>query len=317
MGLARPDPGPAGLHAWSGSLDLPAGQDAADVRFLVQAVNGVGLVGIDDNQGAYFIPGVPVPADAGAPTALSLVAPTPTSGDYGDTVTVRARLTDEATGAGLGQRAVTFTVGGSTRTVFTDGSGLATAPLPLSVIPGVNPLSASYDGDATTTPASTEATEFTVRKQPTTLALALSGTTATATLRGADDLPLREKTVYFAYVDAAGAVLAGRTVITGWQGTAELSTIDRPPGATTLRAYFGVASTPVPSGTVDLSDVSYAASGPASVALPSAEPVVARDDRYSTPKGRILTVPAPGYWPTTRPGQRRHWCPGRTPARSP
>ena len=284
---------PQNSTRWSGSLDLPAGQDAADTRFLVQAVNGVGLVGIDDNQGTYFIPGVPVPADTGAATTLSLVAPTPTSGDYGDTVTVRARLTDEATGAGLPQRAVTFAVGGSARTVFTDDSGLATAPLPLSVVPGVYPMTASYDGDATTAPASTEATEFTVRKQPTTLALALSGTTATATLRGADDLPLREKTVYFAYVDAAGSVLAGRTVITDWQGTAELAIVDRPAGATALRAYFGSSSTPVPSGTIDLSDVSYAASGPASVTLPSTAPV-ARPDSYSTPKGRTLTVPAPG-----------------------
>ena len=43
---------------WTATLTLPAGQDADDVRYLVQAVNGVGLVGIDDNQGTYFIPGV-------------------------------------------------------------------------------------------------------------------------------------------------------------------------------------------------------------------------------------------------------------------
>ena len=41
---------------WTGSIVLPPGQDAADVRFLVQAVNGAGLVGLDTNLGDGYTP---------------------------------------------------------------------------------------------------------------------------------------------------------------------------------------------------------------------------------------------------------------------
>ena len=89
-------------------------------------------------------------------------------------------------------------------------------------------------------------------------------------------------------------MLAGRTVATGWLGTAELPLIDRPAGATRITAYFGTAETPLPGGEVaDLSSATYQAAGPVSVTLPSTAPV-ARPDSYSTPEGRTLTVPAPG-----------------------
>ena len=98
---------------WTATLTLPAGQDADDVRYLVQAVNGVGLVGIDDNQGTYFIPGViPGLEDDLAPTRLALDAGNPDAANYGEFVTVRATLTDDA-GGGLANRAVTFALGGS------------------------------------------------------------------------------------------------------------------------------------------------------------------------------------------------------------
>ena len=140
----------------------------------------------------------------------------------------------------------------------------------------------------------TTAADFTVGKQPTTLTLDVAGGTASATLRGNDDLPLREKIVYFAYADAAGSVLAGRTAITNYLGVAELPLTDRPTGATQIRAYFGVTETPVPGGDViDLSDPSYQAAGPVSAALPSTAPV-ARPDRYTTVEGRTLAVAAPG-----------------------
>ena len=57
---------------WTGSLAVPSGQQAGDGRFLVQAVNGVGLVGIDDNQGRYFIPGIAAGSATGAGTTLTL-----------------------------------------------------------------------------------------------------------------------------------------------------------------------------------------------------------------------------------------------------
>ena len=281
---------------WTATLTLPTGQEADDVRYLVQAVNGVGLVGIDDNQGTYFTPGI-IPGlddDDLDPTSLELAGGNPDAAEYGEFVTVRATLTDDTTGNGLADRAVTFAVGGSSRTAFTNGAGVAEAELPMSVPPGEYDLVASYDGDSDTAPTSDTATGFTVRKQPTTLSLAVAYGIASATLRGSNDLPLREKVVYFAYADAAGTVLAGRTVITNYRGVAELPLSAPPTGATQIRAYFGVAETPVPGGeAIDLSDVNYAPAGPVSADLPSTVPV-ARPDNYSVVEGETLTVAAPG-----------------------
>ena len=43
---------------WTGVLPLPPGQTWDNVRFTVQAVNGVGLVTLVTNFGNYFIPGI-------------------------------------------------------------------------------------------------------------------------------------------------------------------------------------------------------------------------------------------------------------------
>ena len=279
---------------WTATLTLPAGQDADDVRYLVQAANGVGLVGIDDNQGTYFTPGmIPGLNEDLDPTSLALAGGNPDAAEYGEFVTVRATLTDDA-GDGLADRAVTFALGGASRTAFTDSAGVAETELPMTVLPGTYDLVASYDGDSGTAPTSDTASGFTVSKQATTLTLSVADGIASATLRGNANLPLREKIVYFAYTDAGGSVLAGRTVITNYLGVAELPLTERPPGATQIRAYFGVAETPVPDGEViDLSDPSYAASGPVSTALPSTAPI-ARPDSYTTGEGQTLSIAAPG-----------------------
>jgi Ca2+-binding RTX toxin-like protein len=164
----------------------------------------------------------------------------------------------------------------------------------MTVLPGEYDLVASYDGDSETAPAADAAGGFTVSKQPTSLTLDVAAGTASATLLDSNDLPVRERIVYFAYVDAAGDVLAGRTAITNYRGVAELPLTERPAGATQIRAYFGVAETPVPDGeTIDLSDPSYAAAGPVTAALPSTAPV-AKPDNYSVAKGQTLTIAAPG-----------------------
>ena len=53
---------------WTGTLsDVTPGQ----VEFVVQAVNGVGLVSLDDNQGAYYRPGQIPPALQSNPAPLT------------------------------------------------------------------------------------------------------------------------------------------------------------------------------------------------------------------------------------------------------
>ena len=74
---------------WNGVLELGA-TPADAVRFIVQAVNGVGLVTLDANMGAYYVPGrIDQPTE---PTTLTTEAPAST-GLYGSQITASAVLT--------------------------------------------------------------------------------------------------------------------------------------------------------------------------------------------------------------------------------
>ena len=288
---------PVDSTLWTGSLTPPAGQDPAAIRYFVQAANGVGLVGLDDNQGVYFTPGVTagVINPSAVDTALTFGAGIPATGAYGATLPVSARLTTDG-GAGVAGRLVTFSLGGASRTAFTDSSGLASTQLPVSVVPGPYSLTASFDGDAGFVSSAATPKPFTVGKQATTLNLVRNGTTLSATLLGATGLPLREKTVFFVTRSSAGAVLGGTSVITDRSGIAELGTAQLPATATTVTAYFGSATTPLPNGqTADLSDPSYAAATSAAVALaPANTAPTAAPDSYTFVGGTVLSVPVPG-----------------------
>ncbi len=102
---------------WEGTLDLQ-GTPANEVRFIVQAVNGVGVVALDTNTGAYYVPGgIPSPTE---PTVLALEQPA-VSGPYGSQVSFSAVLTH--LGAALPDQPVTFRLGPQNRLAFTDSRG--------------------------------------------------------------------------------------------------------------------------------------------------------------------------------------------------
>ena len=109
---------------WSGTLDvaeLPAGADASDLRFLVQAVNGAGAVALDTAEGDGH-PVVPATADT-AEISLGLSGPI-TQQAPGIVATVTG-----SGGAAVPDRTVRFTVAQGTRQVVSlapterDGSG--------------------------------------------------------------------------------------------------------------------------------------------------------------------------------------------------
>ena len=286
---------PVDSTLWTRSFTPPTGQDPAEIRYVGQAANGVGLVGMDDNQGVYFTPGVTAGAvDPDAVTTSLALGSVPSSATYGANLPVSASLTAASGGPAVGQL-VTFTLGGASRSAVTNGSGRAATELPLNVVPGEPyKLTASFDGDAALASSASAAVTVAVSKQPTALTLTRDATGAlTATLVGNTGLALREKTVFFAAIDRGGAVLTGSGVITDQQGTAQLNAAQVPTAATAVTAYFGSASTPLPGGdTADLADPSYAPSTSTRVGLPGALTTVA--DAYSVVGGSTLTVPAPG-----------------------
>ncbi len=140
---------------WTGVLHLDPGVDPGDVHFAVQALNGVGLVTIDHNVGAFYIPGS-IPGNATTPpgpppaaTQLTFTTPPPASVQYGKSFQVTAELT--SAGAPLANRFVSIGIGANGIPVKTNANGLATIQLQASLAPRSSPydVTASFSGDAT------------------------------------------------------------------------------------------------------------------------------------------------------------------------
>ena len=325
---------PSDSTLWTGSTTLPAGQAAPDVRFVVQAANGVGLVTMDDNQGAYYVPGTspgldPLPTGRAAST-LDLTAPG--TGALTSLLPVQATLAD-AQGP-LAGRSVAFSLGGASTTAVTDAQGVAAAQLRLVADVGPQSLTATFGGDAGHAPAVVTA-PVTVTLRPTGLTLgpdpaqaqqgADSGLVADLTALGS---PLAQHTVYAVVRDPGGAVVAARTVTTDQAGRARLGVLPVGVGTWTVRTYVSPTALDVGSGAT-VTDVdpenapaisapvtlTVTAADPATVTVVSGSgqatvlgtaypaPLVARvTDRFGNPVGGVVvTFAAPGSGPRTVP----------------
>jgi CSLREA domain-containing protein len=240
---------------WRGVLDLQ-GTPPADVRFIIQAVNGVGLAAFDANLGAYYVPGAQaLPTD---PTRLVLDAPAG-SGPYGSQATFSAVLT--SSGAPLAGMPVAFRLGPQSRLAFTDSGGRATATLSLLGLPGPNEVRASFAGSSRYV-ASSAAAPFIVVRQSTVLtldpnpAVVAPGaeTQVTATLMDATGRRLGERTVFF--VVSGNGESHAAAEITDYAGRASLRGLFLPVGDYTLTGYFS-GSVPLPDGALVLYDERY------------------------------------------------------------
>ncbi len=235
---------------WTGTLTVPAGQSVGDVRFVVQALNGVGLVTLEDSDGYDFRPGTSPGLDplVVGTTASSLSVAAPSSAAFGSTLPVSATLV--ANGQPLSGRTVRFLLGSGARTVVTDASGVATAGFPLAEGVGARTLTASFDGDPTYA-ASRATRSVSVTQRPTALTSAGSGqpvvtgqdTRVSAQLTGSGaggPVPLAERAVYF-QVRPSGAsnVVLAAVRITGTDGTARLGALSLPAGTYDVSAVFG------------------------------------------------------------------------------
>jgi hypothetical protein len=232
---------------WTGTLTLPSGVQASDVRYLAQAVNGVGLTSLDDNFGAYYAPAGAGQAEPVGAT-LKLVSP-PATGVYRSSVNVTAELTDTATGAPLSGKVVSLAVGTSTRTATTDSNGRASASVPLTDLPGDYRLTVAFGGDAGHTGASASQDGVAITRVPTSLTIDAKNLSATLT---ADGAPLPEQTVLLVLTRADGSVAARIARITDREGRVALGTTGLG-GDYTLTAYFG-GTISLPTGPITLGD---------------------------------------------------------------
>jgi CSLREA domain-containing protein len=240
---------------WENTLTLN-GVPAQDMRFMVQSVNGVGLVSLDTNLGAYFIPGVN--QGPTQPTTLTLTIPTD-SAPYGSSASFSAVL--KSNGSPLAGQLVNFTLGPQSRQALTDATGQVTVSLKLLGLPGSNEVRASFAGQGDYQASSTTST-FSITRQATEITLQ-SQTGASqysdppkleAVLTDVLGQSLAQQTV-FIVLDGPGGSFA-YPVITDYAGRARLSALLLQPGDYSIAVYFS-GNIPLPGQTLTLSDERY------------------------------------------------------------
>jgi hypothetical protein len=273
---------------WTATLPLN-GIPADEVRFMVQAANGVGLVSAATNWGAYYSGAGTAEGDL-LETAVTLQSP-PTSGAYSTEISVSAQLT--ADGEPVANQFLSFRVGPQTRTVLTDESGVATTDLALLGLPGSTELAVTFAGDAVYQ-ASFDTAPFTITKQATVLTLEPAAATVevgelapfVATLKDVSGRPFGQKTVFFIISGDNGSY--AEAVITDFAGRASLSALPLPAGMYSVAVYFS-GTIPLPSGNLNLPDDRYFPSMTSGSLTIIEEPMETGETLYlSTPTGGMV-----------------------------
>jgi VCBS repeat-containing protein len=278
---------------WPGALNLN-GTLPEDVRFMVQAVNGVGLVTLMTNLGQYYSINL-APTE---PTVLVLETPASTSGPYRTPASFSAVLTHNGTPL-AGQRVI-FSLGGQRRRAITGPDGRATVTMLLNGLPGNYDLRVSFLGTAVYQPSFAGPLTFTITKQGTTLTLTPpsatshlgNGVLTVATLKDAAGNHLAEETVFFVVTGGSGSHSVA--VITDFAGQAALENVNLPFDSYTVTAYFS-GTIPLSTGeTLVQEDARYTPSTAiGSLALINNAPS-AGDDAYGVDEDDTLNVAAPG-----------------------
>jgi hypothetical protein len=195
---------------WKGRL----ASAPSTLKYMVQAVSGIGLVALDDNRGNYYGIGALAPAA----TTVELVSP-PTTAAIGDRVNVKVKLAFG--GTPLSGKLVTIATGGIAQLGSTGGDGTVTVNMPVTSVPGSYPITVSFDGDDGFL-ASSATSSFQVTKAASALAgLAPLGVTLTGVLGGKTQA-LQTEAVSFAVTGPSGPM-------TIWANTNNLGQASLPP----------------------------------------------------------------------------------------
>ncbi|MGH2499786.1 MAG: SBBP repeat-containing protein [Candidatus Limnocylindria bacterium] len=295
---------PTETRRWTGSLAIPAGAAASDIRYMLSVVNGAGRVRVADNFGNLYTPETPPTLiEPMVDTTLTFdVASTPTTAISGRSVTVAATLARSDTGAALQGKKIVFRLSGvlgDKTFAFTDADGKAAATLKVNVLPGELSVNAQFEGDEDFFGSSARS-PISVAKETTNLTLDVTPSASPASQQYSDRITvtsrltdglgrrLREQPVFFLIKDAGGAVLQATSAETDFRGdaTAEIQLL-APVGVYTVTAAFaGLIPLPAPEPALDLTNARY---------LPvrtDAELAVTQEDATATYTGE--TVEATG-----------------------
>ncbi len=227
---------------WTGTLPLPSGQSYGDVRFIVQAADGVGLVGMDTALGDGYTPAL-APTAPPVATTTTFDASNPSSANLGDTVTIGATTTSVPSGT-----TVTLSVGNASVPAVTDSAGHGSATFTLRDGVGSFVVTASYAGDAGHN-ASFATSSLAVGPTPTTVSFTspTSGPALVAHLATGTGVPLGQQPVAFAFGGTTTTVYR----VTDSNGDAHLGPVTGLANGTYMvSASFTPASTPANPATL-------------------------------------------------------------------
>ncbi len=171
------------VSEWRGTISAEAlgSTDPSAVRFFVQAVNAVGKVTLDANNGQYYQPNAD-PADLSSPPTSSdelieteLTFTAPSTGAFSDVVEVEVILVNKATQEPLPNQVIHVSIGDLTFDGLTDSNGEAKIIIPIVSLPDPDEdeleIQVDYEGSADFDEALARK-PFIVTKQPTALAFA-------------------------------------------------------------------------------------------------------------------------------------------------
>jgi len=192
----------ADSRLWEGSMLLPPGVSPEDVHYVVQAVNGVGMVTLSTNMGAYYVPGFDSaePPISQRPTSLTLEGPS--SGPYGTEVVLSAMLA--TTRGPLDGQVVTFRLGAQQRSVVTGPTdenpklehGQAQVHMLLIGSVGENQAQVTFEGSPTLA-SSNAVLDFEILKQDTKIVIEkVEGGQYTVALLDVTGRPLSNQTLF-------------------------------------------------------------------------------------------------------------------------
>jgi CSLREA domain-containing protein len=247
-------------RVWEGTLPLN-GMDPDNIRYIVQAVNGFGLVTQALNDGAFFTPGDDT--NPTTETTLALDSSNPSSGLFQELVEVSAVL--QSSDGPLSGQIVEFKLGpGLSTQGITDSTGRATTMLTLVGLPGPQKLYASFAGKGIYK-SSSDVADFTIEKQQANITGLVDtsvfegqNTGVVITLLDEQGEPLREQGVFIVVSPLGDPETPLHTVagITNLFGQVSLGTLPATigPGEYTVTVYFNDSSNPL---TVALTSDAY------------------------------------------------------------
>ena len=251
---------PVDSRLWKGTLDL-TGTSFTGMRFLVQAVNGVGLVTMMMNQGAYY----QVAVDPAAPplgqseVVLTLKSPA-ANGAYGNQQEFTAYATNDS-GSSLPNLPIAFSLGGQSRLAVTGSNGRATANFYLASQPGNYTLAAAFTGNDSYAPANASS-PFTLGPGSSSVVLApktqtvLSGSSAQfSAIVNSSGVPLAGKPVALT-LTLGGVIKYTVVAITDYSGQVSWQVPVQDAGTYSVKAWFAL---PVTTN-LDLSSTYYTGS---------------------------------------------------------